>query len=371
MKYIFLAGAPGSKWSSVSADLRGLSEVNTSDSFLGCYTKPGEIRPMHTGAYWDPGMEYGKQFDQLPTLTTDELEVEFDRPFSQIDSRVKIVKSHQFSKFLDNIAGRVKWQYNPIVLVQRSPVDAESWWYEAGGWNISYPSYDWYKGQMSEEIAAQCKGIDKFINSVEVRQVKSFSELAETLGFTANTDRPYSDMDVYVYQHPRLRYFKEKWPVKHRNPFSQSGIEQTLQRIGPDDTVLDVGCGNNLYKPYLQDKVVGIDPSNPAADYMVSIEEFSTDQRFDHVLCYGSINFGSYKQIENQVRCVMSFLKPGSLIHWRLNPGKYDHNIPGQEVIDLFPWDEHTVKTLADKFGCTVLKIEKDNNRLFSLWKKV
>ena len=66
MKYIFVAGAPGSKWSSVVKNIYYSDSLDNSD-----YSKDreywhdagGEMDLMHIGAYYDPGMEFGDWFD--------------------------------------------------------------------------------------------------------------------------------------------------------------------------------------------------------------------------------------------------------------------------------------------------------------------
>lgn len=370
MKYIFLAGAPGSKWSSVSEDIRNFKNVNISDSSQGHYIRPGDSRPMHTGAYWDPGMEYGNNFDELPRLTTEDLEWHFDQPFMKIDNNPRIIKSHQFCKWLDNIIERPEWEYNPIVLVQRPADDAERWWLHAGGWNITYPSYEWYRGQMSNEIQRQVEGINRFIENYPVQKVDSVRELAQVLGMENTTDRRYEAMDVYVYLHPRLRYFKDTW--KGNLPaYEYSGLK-ILDNIGPDETVLDVGCGVNHFKQFLGDRVTGIDPINPKADWRVSIDEFMISGQYDHTLCLGSINFGTRLDIERQVRKVVACTKKGGYIHWRMNPGRYDHGNPGQEHLNLFPWSEKNAFEIARRNNCDIeLFLNDSNNRYYSLWKKL
>ena len=370
MKYIFLAGAPGSKWSSVSSDIRQFDGINTTDSQSGHYVRPGEEKPMHVGAYWDPGMDYGRKFDQIPRLSTEEMEYEFDRPFNTIDNRPRIIKSHQFSKWLPELVTRREWEYNPVVMVQRPAEDAERWWHKAGGWGITYPSYEWYRGQMTEEIARQVKGIEQFVNDYPVKQVHSSRELAHALGMKTTENRHYEDFSVYVYVHPRLRYFKDTWHGKISS-YEHSGMS-LLDKIGPTDRVLDVGCGSNPFKPMLGDQLVGIDPINPAADWRVSIEEYVLHEQFDHVFCLGSVNFGTRLDIERQCRRVVECTKPGGMIYFRMNPGRYDHGNPGQESLDLFAWDSAAVFEIAKRNGCQVEQFLHDsNNRYYAEWRKL
>ena len=59
MKYIFMAGTPGSKWSSVSKNIYYSPDVDRSDyseERTYYHDAPGDMQLMHMGAYFDPGM---------------------------------------------------------------------------------------------------------------------------------------------------------------------------------------------------------------------------------------------------------------------------------------------------------------------------
>jgi len=145
MKYIFCAGAPGSKWSSVVKNIYYSPSIDRSD-----YSKQrtyyhdagGKIDLMHLGAYFDPGMEFGKFFHRLPEYDYYQCEAEFDAPFS--GSGVRIVKSHVFANHIDYI--RETWPDCPIVLVHRDDDACLGWWVKCGHFDITYPDYaEYYK----------------------------------------------------------------------------------------------------------------------------------------------------------------------------------------------------------------------------------
>ena len=60
MKYIFVAGAPGSKWSSVVKNIYyspSVDQSDYSDARTYYHDASGQRELMHLGAYFDPGME--------------------------------------------------------------------------------------------------------------------------------------------------------------------------------------------------------------------------------------------------------------------------------------------------------------------------
>lgn len=161
MKYIFVAGAPGSKWSSVVKNIYYSADIDRSDDSAQrsyAHSEAYAGTPMHLGSYFDPGMEFGTWFDQLNQHTREECEREFDRPFS--GTGVRIIKSHMFM----NHVGFLKqtWPDCPIILVHRGDDACLGWWIRCGGFDISYPDYrPYYKDieNMYQEIIKQNKSM--------------------------------------------------------------------------------------------------------------------------------------------------------------------------------------------------------------------
>ena len=157
MKYIFVAGAPGSKWSSVVKNIYYSPDVDRSDdssqrSYAHSAAYAGQ--PMHMGSYFDPGMEFGSWFDQLDQHNKEQCEQEFDRPFS--GTGVRIIKSHMFMYHVGFL--KQNWPDCPIVLVHRGDDACLGWWVRCGGFKITYPDYTKYYRDldfMAEEIARQ------------------------------------------------------------------------------------------------------------------------------------------------------------------------------------------------------------------------
>ena len=161
MKYIFMAGAPGSKWSSVSKNIYYSPSIDRSDyseERTYYHDASGEMQLMHLGAYFDPGMEFGKAFDVIEKFTKEQCEHMFDEPFS--GTGVRIIKSHVFAHKIDFL--KEHWPECPIVLVHRENDACLGWWVKCGHFTITYPDYaDYYKDlrTMSKIIEAQNRDI--------------------------------------------------------------------------------------------------------------------------------------------------------------------------------------------------------------------
>ena len=75
------------------------------------------------------------------------------------------------------------------------------------------------------------------------------------------------------------QYFKDSWKPDY-DKFEYSGWK-LLQQIRPKDEILDIGCGYNLFKERLVDRLYGIDPANALADEVVSWEVYVPKQKFN------------------------------------------------------------------------------------------
>lgn len=167
-----------------------------------------------------------------------------------------------------------------------------------------------------------------------------------------------------------IEYFEHSWQPGYEK-FEYSGWA-LLDKVTPTDTILDIGCGYNLFKPHWGDRLLGIDPSNNAADQRVTIEAFDANNvQWDVVLCLGSLNFGDAATVYAQVARAVALCKPGGRIFWRQNPGVGDHPWRGADVIQFFPWTMELNYAWAAQLGCTVTECKWDNTRIYAEWKKL
>ena len=165
-------------------------------------------------------------------------------------------------------------------------------------------------------------------------------------------------------------YFENSWKPNY-DKFEYSGWA-LLDKINKDQTILDIGCGYNLFKEHYGNKLYGIDPANDLADERVSIEEFnSVGNQWDVVLCLGSLNFGDETIVKPQVEKTVSLCKKGGTIYWRQNPGLSDHPWVGVEEVVFFPWNIELNYKWAEEFNCDVAVCKMDTgNRIYAEWIK-
>ena len=202
-----MAGAPGSKWSSVVKNIYYSEKIDRSDNSPKrsyAYSDAYNGAPMHLGSYFDPGMEFGTWFDRLDRYSPAECEQEFDRPFT--GTGVRIIKSHVFCHHIDFL--RTHWPDCPVVTVYR-PTDAcFGWWVRCGHFDITYPDYrQYYKNFecMYQHIQEQNRDLTSTLNKTPACTVWNNLDLCGLLNISAPPteyfqDYVQSEIDVKVYQ---------------------------------------------------------------------------------------------------------------------------------------------------------------------------
>ena len=166
------------------------------------------------------------------------------------------------------------------------------------------------------------------------------------------------------------RYFSTYWENDIKKwKYSGLALVEEVNSLKPR-AVLDVGCGYNEFKGKI-DNLVGIDPYNDKADLQVSTLEYRTDQKFDVMLCLGSVNFGSRDKIIAEVGRCVDLLEDGGTMFFRVNPG-VQHDKSEAKWIEFFAWNVPFIIELSEMFNLKILDIRDDSNqRKYFIYRKV
>jgi len=147
---IFFCGAPGSRWSGVAQEIEKHPAIDISDRTPERKYTHHDFGG-HIGAYFGTGMEFPADLD-------------YDNLCSPYKGYgIPLLKSHEWCYKFDEIIE--KFPKDWITVVYRNNRKCYNWWKEAGGWDITYPNYDWYEDDyvMIEKIQAQNKLIVDFV----------------------------------------------------------------------------------------------------------------------------------------------------------------------------------------------------------------
>jgi hypothetical protein len=162
------------------------------------------------------------------------------------------------------------------------------------------------------------------------------------------------------------RFFGEIWKPR-TGDYDYTGWElaDEINKQNPR-SVLDVGCGYHPFKGRINN-LLGIDPYNNCADYMVDILDYVG--RHDVIIALGSINFNSRDEIESRFKRCVDILDTGGRFYLRANPGVTHKTGP---YVDIFPWTFEIVKEFAEKYNLRLLEFKKDaNDRLYFVYQKL
>jgi len=162
------------------------------------------------------------------------------------------------------------------------------------------------------------------------------------------------------------RFFGEIWKPR-TGDYDYTGWElaDEINKQNPR-SVLDVGCGYHPFKGRISN-LLGIDPYNNCADYMVDILDYVGSH--DVVIALGSINFNSRDEIESRFARCVAILDTGGKFYLRANPGIVHRTGP---YVDIFPWTFEVVKEFAEKYNLNLDTYKKDaNDRLYFVYTKL
>lgn len=159
-------------------------------------------------------------------------------------------------------------------------------------------------------------------------------------------------------------YFTKVWqPKTKKYKYSGLAIIDEINNLKPRN-VLDLGCGYNEFKGKIHN-LVGVDAYNSRADINCHTLEYNPGNKFDAVICLGSINFGSVDKIYNELKKAVSLTNTGGFLFFRVNPGK-QHDALESQWIDFFDWNPTFILNASNQLNCEVIALSEDGgNRLY------
>ena len=195
--------------------------------------------------------------------------------------------------------------------------------------------------------------------------------LSTTFGIEIHQDGMEIDQLTYHIDDLILhKYFSEIWhPKLKKFKFSGLRLIEEVNALNPR-AVLDVGCGYNEFKGKIHN-LIGLDPYNHHADLRIKIEDYITTDKFDVILCLGSINFGSHDKIVKELTVCANLLANGGKMFFRVNPG-LEHEPIESQYIDFYPWNVYQITELAKQLDLAVLDLRHDfNDRIYFVYAKL
>lgn len=196
---------------------------------------------------------------------------------------------------------------------------------------------------------------------------RRYEKFQDTINDTFDLQVNFSGSLVDITNDIDTKYCARFWggiwqPRTEVYQYSGWNIVDKINKANPT-AVLDVGCGFNQFKARIPN-LIGIDAFNNNADYMVDILDYNIpNETYDHVIVFGSINFGEFNDVSIRMKKVIDLTRPNGIIYVRANPG-YEHK--NGQWIDIFPWSFDYAYKISQLYNCELSSFKKDNgDRLY------
>lgn len=119
-------------------------------------------------------------------------------------------------------------------------------------------------------------------------------------------------IDVVDYQGNKIPTIEHKWKIRGKNLITKI---KKMQTENPNLTILDLGCGYNMYKQHLAN-VTGVDPYIESADIICKLDEFQPKNKFDIIICFGPMNWYSYDEQFRNMQKIKECLSETGVCYW-------------------------------------------------------
>lgn len=185
---IFFTGVPGSRWSGIAQIIESIPGFNTSDRTPE-RTYEHHSYTGHKGAYFGWKMEFDPVISWVSKEHIDQAWIE--------PGGCRLVKSHQWPDKFNEIEKHFPNDW--IMLVYRPDMSSFAWWHEAGGFQIKYPSYEWYQDEadMLHEITRNNKLMLQYACEKQATWNYFTSDWIKN-NFNAGVDIPTIHSDILV-----------------------------------------------------------------------------------------------------------------------------------------------------------------------------
>ena len=191
------------------------------------------------------------------------------------------------------------WPVEPNSLIQQLPVDALFFDHLETEFSmnlrgLSYPV----------SINRSCLTIDDLVRDIDAQYTNNY--------FTSESGTYKGLVEVTDYAGRVIETIEHKWKIRGKNLIEKI---QLMQQKQPNLSILDLGCGYNMYKDHL-DNVTGVDPYIEAADHVCRIVDFKPPQKYDIIICFGPMNWYTFdEQVRNMAK-IKECLAEDGVCYW-------------------------------------------------------
>jgi SAM-dependent methyltransferase len=159
-------------------------------------------------------------------------------------------------------------------------------------------------------------------------------------------------------------FFGQNWGHT-MDQYVQTGwaLADVVNSLNPR-SVLDVGCGFNLFKGRIKN-LTGLDPYNSAADLKIDIRAYRAPKNsHDVILALGSLCYNSRDEVEHEFAHCVDLLETNGKMFMRVNPNAEFSKFP---YLEFFEWSPAIAQEFAEKYQLRMETWEQDGLGRFYL----
>ena len=202
--------------------------------------------------------------------------------------------------------------------------------------------------QLKENSPTQASGRNRYIakNDITDRfELPQWWRLPESVRWSHTARNYQKSYDAWTAEFTfDTRKYSGQWLVDYINT------------RGPNDLVLDVGCGSNPYKGKIKN-LVGMEPGDWGSkdlqwNIMDHIGKYLEDNKWDWLLAIGPLNHGDTHEIEEMLTTMHGCLRPGGKLVGLVKPANWAHLKvdPWRENRGLcYPWLEKSIYMFMER----------------------
>jgi hypothetical protein len=174
--------------------------------------------PLHVGAYFDPGMEFGQHLDNpVAYYDAESFREEVASAFAVHDDRNYLIKSHFISENLDWVVEA--FPGCKIIMLMTGVNNSMLRWTSVGGFDITYPNYSAYLNEdaMMERMMVQHKAMRDFAyeHTTPIHMTKRFA--LDQLKIDPSDPNTHFQFIHSIGQSGGKKSFKFKFPIAFYN----------------------------------------------------------------------------------------------------------------------------------------------------------
>lgn len=202
-------------------------------------------------------------------------------------------------KIFNEVQSLIGWPVEPESELSLLPLEESTYQALENHFSVSV------RGQVySIQVSRSHKLLKDLVGEIDAQYTRNY--------FVSESGTYNQLIEVADFEGKPFTQIEHKWKIRGKNLISRI---KALQETRPELTILDLGCGYNLYKQHLKN-VTGVDPYIESADYVCRIQDFDPPQKYDVIICFGPMNWYTFDEQVRNMKKIKESLADDGVCFW-------------------------------------------------------